>query len=685
VIRSPKLALPGASPPQTKALGDLQVRTARLADAEASYAAALALYRQVEARLGEANTLQALGRFFSASGADDQAEAAFAAALADFEANGDRYSAAVTLTYRGQHRLARRQDSGPLDWRNALDLAATVDQYLLGQVMAITLGDACRLLASCEADDYLGAALPGLVNADDPASLPLSEAQRGIHAVALAGFALVHDLAAIKAAGLPPGDLDRSRLLDAARQLDEATGSAFGLAALTQETLGLISALVGSQPLVSLAAAWVQTRTWEESETFLNEHHGELLSTDGHAAMAALATANPGNETLALHVNLLNAAQQEGIGTAYSLLRAELAVARSEAILQGWLDCAPDWAASAAHLAAHASELTDPVTVAALAAACEREPGDARLWLHLGLLLMGDQAAGGYSTAKTGNPDPFQRAGELLADGDLDHARAWASIAWAHDGGRGALLMGRVQLKRGEPDQAANALATTTTEVTREQLADLLTAYDDLLSAQPGEPWRHAEHAEALQRADRPEEAIAAHDRAITLAPDNASLHFNKGHLLVGLGRFEEAIPELLDVTRLRPDDVLGARVLLGAIAWPADAQEAREHFAAALTSPGTRLTPFTRAFYRAIALAGLGRPDEAIAELEAAIAARPASEVPFDETDRRLLERFGEPPLAGLDALRELLEAKASAGMATQGGANGNLRPAGSAVPEPS
>lgn len=46
-----------------QALGDLYVRTARLAPAEDAYTQALQLYKRVEDSLGEANTLQAMGRF----------------------------------------------------------------------------------------------------------------------------------------------------------------------------------------------------------------------------------------------------------------------------------------------------------------------------------------------------------------------------------------------------------------------------------------------------------------------------------------------------------------------------------------------------------------------------------------------------------------------------------------------
>lgn len=101
---------------------------------------------------------------------------------------------------------------------------------------------------------------------------------------------------------------------------------------------------------------------------------------------------------------------------------------------------------------------------------------------------------------------------------------------------------------------------------------------------------------------------MTAYETALSLAPDDPLLHFNKANLLFGLARFEESQAELLTVTRLRPGDILGAAVPLAAITWPADTTQARQHLQAALAAPGERLTPFTRAFYRAIALTGLGR-----------------------------------------------------------------------------
>ena len=159
-----------------------------------------------------------------------------------------------------------------------------------------------------------------------------------------------------------------------------------------------------------------------------------------------------------------------------------------------------------------------------------------------------------------------------------------------------------------------------------------------------------------LEELGRHEEALAAYDRALTRDPDNPSLHFNKGYELFSLSRFDEAIPPLMEAAQLRPSDVLGPKVLLGTIKWPTDPEEARAHFAAAISSPGALLTLFYRGLYRAIALAGLGRTSDAQLELKAAVRAHPADAADRDEVSR-LLQRLQNPSLPGIDSLRQLLD----------------------------
>jgi len=151
---------------------------------------------------------------------------------------------------------------------------------------------------------------------------------------------------------------------------------------------------------------------------------------------------------------------------------------------------------------------------------------------------------------------------------------------------------------------------------------------------------------------------MTAYETALSLAPDDPLLHFNKANLLFGLARFEESQAELLTVTRLRPGDILGAAVPLAAITWPADTTQARQHLQAALAAPGERLTPFTRAFYRAIALTGLGRagPKRRSASWKPRRPPGPGRR-PRSTTDTALLNRFRDPPLPGLELLLQFFE----------------------------
>ncbi len=409
---------------------------------------------------------------------------------------------------------------------------------------------------------------------------------------------------------------------------------------------------VGDNDVTDTISAWISTPTWDDSESFLTSHSSELLTSSGQAFLRVLAARNSDNQ-LDLHLNLLTAAIRDGIPAAYTQLRAGLAQAQRARILNEWLSHSADPAASAEYLTEHASDLLDSSTIAMLASACDREPGNLGLWKHLGLLLLGEHALQAYTASDESSS--LARAESAFEAGELDEAFAWSCLARAADPGPGALFMATIQMRRGDLTGASQALATAADQIPIDRFDAVLAAYEDLLAADPGQPWWHAGQASALSRAGQPEAAVAAYDQALSLAPDDPSLHFNKGHLLFGLSRFDEAHDELIVVRRLRPEDVLGAAVLLAAIAWP-DTEKVAGCFQAALDSPGNRLNPTTRAFYRAVALTGLGQTDEAIAELKTAI--RPGTEDGWslDEVDQRVLDRFSSPPLPGLNALREVL-----------------------------
>ena len=279
------------------------------------------------------------------------------------------------------------------------------------------------------------------------------------------------------------------------------------------------------------------------------------------------------------------------------------------------------------------------------------------MWRHLGLLLLADQSADAYNAAASGEPSPLQRAAAMLDNDDLEQALGWACLARAADPSPGALLMAQVYTRRGELDKAAEALGVAGEHIGPERLSEVLVVYDHLIAAHPDQPWLQAGHAEALRRAGLVEDALAAYDRALSFAPDDPSLHFNRGGFLFSMSRFEEAQDEFSTVMQLRPGDILGPAVLLAAIAWPVESNRARQHLQAALSSTGERLSPFTRAVFRAIALAGLGQVDKAVTELKEAESARTPQETELDDVDRIIIARFSHPPLPGLELIQQLFE----------------------------
>ena len=424
--------------------------------------------------------------------------------------------------------------------------------------------------------------------------------------------------------------------------------------------LSAIGNYVVGDAVHDLIMSWLRMPTRDESEAFLRENDDELVSALGSATLAELLASNP-NQVFELHAYLLAECRRDGIAPAYDKYRA---LTGSGGILPTWLGIS-DWKASAVYLANHASELSDLFCVLQLSGLCEQFQ---KFWPHMGLLVMGDQAAEGYAAIESADVDPFQRTEALLISGDLRRALGWACLARARDDCLGVLLMARVYVERREPDRAAAALETATLNLSPTHLVQVLATYEQLLELEPDHVSWHSAYATVLQQAGQHRDALAAYDRAIALSPSEVSVRLNRAHLLFCLGEFDDSTRELVTALRLRPEDALIAHVLLGSIGLQSDPMESAEHFAASLTSPGKLLSPFSRAFWRSLALTGLGHLDEALVELSAAISARQAGESMLDELDIRLLEGFRRLGLVGVNAVQELLERSAADGQPTDG-----------------
>jgi tetratricopeptide (TPR) repeat protein len=134
-------------------LGRLKTRTADLAGARAGYEVALAIYRQIDGRLGEANALTSLGDLKRRIDDLAGARADYEAALAIYRQIDDRLGEANALTSLGD--LKRRTDdlAGPLaDYTAALAIYRQIDARL-GEANALTsLGE-----LKMRTDDLAGA------------------------------------------------------------------------------------------------------------------------------------------------------------------------------------------------------------------------------------------------------------------------------------------------------------------------------------------------------------------------------------------------------------------------------------------------------------------------------------------------------------------------------------------------
>ncbi|HEU4322907.1 MAG TPA: tetratricopeptide repeat protein, partial [Roseiflexaceae bacterium] len=114
-----------------QAIGDVQQFQGELPAAQASYAAALELYRAVGDRLGEANTRKAIGDVQQFQGELPAAQASYAAALELFRAVGDRLGEANTLRAIGDvQRFQDEREAAQASYAAALELYRVVGSRL---------------------------------------------------------------------------------------------------------------------------------------------------------------------------------------------------------------------------------------------------------------------------------------------------------------------------------------------------------------------------------------------------------------------------------------------------------------------------------------------------------------------------------------------------------------------------
>lgn len=140
-------------------------------------------------------------------------------------------------------------------------------------------------------------------------------------------------------------------------------------------------------------------------------------------------------------------------------------------------------------------------------------------------------------------------------------------------------------------------------------------------AAQPG---IHSHAGAALRRLGHPDQSLACHERAIALAPREASFHNNRGLVLhEGLGRMAEALASFDTALALEPGYAAASFNKGNALRALGRLDDALQSYARAVT-----LRPdYMEAHHnRAAVLKGLGRLEEALAGCERVVALRPQS-----------------------------------------------------------
>jgi tetratricopeptide (TPR) repeat protein len=90
----------------------------------------------------------------------------------------------------------------------------------------------------------------------------------------------------------------------------------------------------------------------------------------------------------------------------------------------------------------------------------------------------------------------------------------------------------------------------------------------------------------ALERANKPLEALGAFQEAVKLSPANAEAHLGVGKIQLNLGRIPEAIAELEETLRLNPESDQSKRLLSKAYGRGGDAKRATSFAATTTKSP---------------------------------------------------------------------------------------------------
>lgn len=174
------------------------------------------------------------------------------------------------------------------------------------------------------------------------------------------------------------------------------------------------------------------------------------------------------------------------------------------------------------------------------------------------------------------------------------------------------------------PSYAATHHSLATTLALLGQFEDAVTHYDAALALRPDDTDAHNNVAVLLARLGRSDAAEAHYRQALRLRPDDVATRSNLAALMARLGRDEPAVSEFATVLDARPSHDPALRGFADLVARRPDRQgspAAIQHLWAALATPADDPA---RRYFIGLALAELGRLDDATRQFETVLRLRP-------------------------------------------------------------
>ncbi len=214
------------------------------------------------------------------------------------------------------------------------------------------------------------------------------------------------------------------------------------------------------------------------------------------------------------------------------------------------------------------------------------------------------------------------RAAALAATGDKAGAAAATKLAddpAARLTAADHFLLGeQARVPATRPDEMQDR--TGAFKPNRAALEKAVAEYRLALRADPAHYWSHFQVGRCLMNLGQVEEGVLALGACVALRPDAPWGYNVRGLALTTLKRYDEAAADFERAARLAPDSRL-VRLNRGAFLWKrGDPDAAVKDFDAALAPPAELQLP-EAAFYQAQMFAELGRPDEARAAADRALA----------------------------------------------------------------